>query len=83
MAMASQRNFLAVPDWLDAAILISDEQTSGNFDLAWDMDDFWVFGYGSLMWNPASPSRRGSRRGTVIGARSASAPILQSTEEKP
>jgi cation transport protein ChaC len=22
------------------------------FDLACDMDDFWVFGYGSLMWNP-------------------------------
>jgi glutathione-specific gamma-glutamylcyclotransferase len=20
--------------------------------LAWDMDEFWVFGYGSLMWNP-------------------------------
>jgi glutathione-specific gamma-glutamylcyclotransferase len=23
-----------------------------NFDLALDMDEFWVFGYGSLMWNP-------------------------------
>ncbi len=22
------------------------------FDLALDMDEFWVFGYGSLMWNP-------------------------------
>ncbi|WP_368518764.1 gamma-glutamylcyclotransferase, partial [Rhizobium sp.] len=21
-------------------------------DLALDMDEFWVFGYGSLMWNP-------------------------------
>ncbi|MGN7294838.1 gamma-glutamylcyclotransferase [Rhizobium sp. SAFR-030] len=20
--------------------------------MAWDMDEFWVFGYGSLMWNP-------------------------------
>ncbi|WP_156408670.1 gamma-glutamylcyclotransferase [Rhizobium sp. Root708] len=23
-----------------------------NFGLACDMDEFWVFGYGSLMWNP-------------------------------
>lgn len=22
------------------------------YDLACDMDEFWVFGYGSLMWNP-------------------------------
>ncbi|WP_337269298.1 gamma-glutamylcyclotransferase [Oryzifoliimicrobium ureilyticus] len=24
----------------------------GNLGLALDMDEFWVFGYGSLMWNP-------------------------------
>lgn len=23
-----------------------------RYDVAWDMDEFWVFGYGSLMWNP-------------------------------
>jgi glutathione-specific gamma-glutamylcyclotransferase len=27
-------------------------KTKSDFDLACDMDEFWVFGYGSLMWNP-------------------------------
>ena len=25
---------------------------NGDLNMALDMDEFWVFGYGSLMWNP-------------------------------
>jgi len=74
-----------VPDWLDAAILISDEQTSGNFDLAWDMDDFWVFGYGSLMWNPgfAFEERQQARLHGYRRSLCISSSVYRGTEEKP
>ena len=38
-----------------------------------DMGDFWVFGYGSLIWRPGSPmSRRGAHASMAIAGRSAS-----------
>jgi cation transport protein ChaC len=33
-------------------MIISNGARIGECCLAWDMDEFWVFGYGSLMWNP-------------------------------
>jgi len=65
--------------------LISDEQTSGNFDLAWDMDDFWVFGYGSLMWNPgfAFEERQQARLHGYRRSLCISSNFYRGTEEKP
>jgi cation transport protein ChaC len=65
--------------------LISDEQTSDKFDLAWDMDDFWVFGYGSLMWNPgfAFEERQQARLHGYRRSLCISSNVYRGTEEKP
>jgi glutathione-specific gamma-glutamylcyclotransferase len=44
-------------------MIISNGARSCECGLACDMDEFWVFGYGSLMWNPgfAFEVRKGAR----------------------
>lgn len=49
------------------------------------MDDFWVFGYGSLMWNPGFTyeERQGARLHGYRRALCISSTVYRGTEEKP
>lgn len=84
-----ERNDCLYPPSLGEARLLSDEELTASLARAlvgWDgVSDLWLFGYGSLIWNPGMPTAetvrsrvRGYHRGLYLWSR-----VNRGTPEQP
>ncbi|MGI4812929.1 MAG: gamma-glutamylcyclotransferase [Janthinobacterium lividum] len=89
MLRTSDARVCPYPPLLGASALLSAAELAASLDATLaeraDTDDFWVFGYGSLIWNPGLPlaescraSVRGYHRGLYLWSR-----VNRGTVERP